>query len=138
MNMSNAYMGIHPGKIISRYINRTGICQRELAAKSGIPFQTINAIIQGHRKMTVSQSVLLDKVLGFEMGFFAVIQAYYYATLSVPIEIKKPLPKIRPVVFWDIDMSRLSWSEQKDFIITRVKERGNVEEIKQVLDYYGE
>lgn len=114
-----------------------GITQRDLASKSGIPFQTINAIIQGHRKMTVSQSVMLDKILGFEKGFFAIVQAYY-AALSVPFEINKPLPKIRPVVFWDIDMSCLSWSEQKEFIISRVEERGNEEEIRQVREFYGE
>ena len=139
MNTMNAYLGIAPEKIIARNISKKGISQRELAALSGIHFQTINAIVQGRRKMTPRQSVLLDEILGFEKGFLAVIQAYYAAlSISLGQKTDKPIPIIRPVVFWDVDISKLSWTDQKDFIIARVEERGNEEEIKQVREYYGQ
>ena len=139
MNKLNAYLGIAPGRIISHSIAQKNISQRQLAALSGIQFQTVNAIIQGRRKMTTRQAVTLDRILGFDKGFFAMIQAYHNsAAIPWPSEDKRPVPQIRPVVFWDVDINKLSWQEQKDFILSRVEQRGSAEEIKQVREYYGD
>lgn len=46
-------------------------------------------------------------------------------------------PNIRKVVFWDIDMDTLDWTLNKDFIINRVRERGNAKEIDSINEYYG-
>lgn len=137
MDRIAAYKGIAPGKIISRAIKKQGITQREVASRAGIHYQTLNAIITGKREITLRQSIDLDRVLGFETGFFAVIQTYYSIDkLTAKSPRKIPHPDIRPYVFWDIDMDTLDWEANKAFIIQRVNERGNKTEIELIRNYY--
>ena len=127
---------INPSSIIAYSLKEKNMTQRELASLTGEHYQTINAIIRGKRDIPVSLSVKLDQALGFERGFFAIIQTFYQLkelqSHDVPV-LKKEKPSIRPVVFWDIDMSKLDWTRDKVFIIKRVNERGNDSEIKLVL-----
>lgn len=137
MNWIDAYKGIAPGKIIASCLRDRNMTQRDLSQSTGEHYQTINAIIKGNRWITIPLSLKLDKALGFERGFFAIIQVYYQLSLEKPAQItNKPLPQIRKVVFWDIDMDTLDWTTNKDFIIDRVRERGNADEIKSVNNYY--
>jgi hypothetical protein len=39
--------------------------------------------------------------------------------------------------FWDRDRSKLNLEESKNYIITRVVDTGNIEDIKTLFDYYG-
>lgn len=139
MDRIAAYKGIAPGKVISRTLKKQGITQREVAVLANMHYQTLNAIISGKREITISQSLELDKALGFEKGFLAIIQTYYkisqLSKLSAEI---KPHPVIRPYVFWDIDIETLDWIANKDFIIQRVNERGNKSEIESIRRYYAE
>lgn len=48
-----------------------------MAEETAIPFQTINAIIAGRRNLTTEQAIKLDKALGYEEGFFAILQTHY-------------------------------------------------------------
>lgn len=138
MNMIKAYKGIAPGKIITSFLKETNMSQRELAKRIGEHYQTLNAIIKGKRDIPIPLSVKLDEALHFEQGFFAIIQTYYNLRQQRQIIIQsKTTPNIRKVVFWDIDMSTLDWTLNKDFIIKRVQERGNAKEIASVKDYYG-
>ena len=140
MNMISAYKGIAPGRIIANELNHRKMTQRDLAVSIGEHYQTICSIIKGHRGIPLETSVKLDNIFGFERGFFAIIQTYY-ALESIEEHSSesstKAIPNIRPVVFWDIDMSSLDWQKHKDFIIERVLSRGNAQEIQQVRDYYG-
>lgn len=137
MNMIEAYKGIPPGKIIARNLAKRGLTQRKLAEEIGEHYQTLNAIIIGSRHLTISQSLKMDNALGFPDGFFAVVQTYYLIALEQKSRIEtKPVPPIRPVVFWDIDPEKLDWNKNKDFIVARVNQRGNKEEIEEVRKYY--
>lgn len=137
MDKMTAYKGIAPGAIISRFLMKSGRSQRDLAEKTGIHYQTINALISGKRAMTISQSLELDKALGFDRGFLAIIQTYYQInqTLSSAESLGQP-PSIRDCVFWDINPSTLDWNRHKDFILARVHERGNKKEIDATEKYY--
>ena len=45
---------------------------------------------------------------------------------------------VRPSLFWDVDLSKLSTEKNKDFIIRRVFDRGTLEEILDLIVHYGE
>ena len=139
MDYTKAYKGIAPNKIIAYSLKEKAMTQRELASLTGEHYQTINAIVNGKRDISLPLSTRLDKALGFEEGFFAIVQTYYQLKSlcnnnAFPTE--KPIPSIRPVVFWDIDMSLLDWGKDKKFIVERVNERGNKKEIESVNEYY--
>ncbi len=137
MNMIDAYKGIAPGKIIARNLAKRGMTQRKLAEEIGEHYQTVNAIVNGSRYLTISQSLKMDNALGFPEGFFAIVQTYYQIALAQKNRIEaKPAPSIRSVVFWDIDPEKLDWDKNKDFIVSRVNQRGSKEEIENVRKYY--
>lgn len=137
MNIIESYKGIPPGKIIARRLAKNGISQRKLAMEIGEHYQTMNAIIQGIRHLTIGQSLKMDKALGFPEGFFAIIQTYYQIALAKRNKAEMNMvPSVRKSVFWDIDPARLDWNMNKDFIIARVNQRGTKQEIEEVRNYY--
>ena len=138
MKSIEAYKGIAPGKIIAACLKDGKMTQRVLAESIGEHYQTLNAIINGKRMISIPLSLKLDDALHFEHGFFAVIQTYYLLRQNEQTKAESRIhPRIRDVVFWDIDMSTLDWTLNKDFIINRVRERGNAKEINSVNEYYG-
>ena len=59
----NILQGIHPGKFIKRDIRGKQLSQRTLAEAAHIPYQTINAIIQGKRNLTTEQALKIERIL---------------------------------------------------------------------------
>ena len=49
----------------------------------------------------------------------------------------KPKPNFDPRIFWDVDMENVDIDEKASFVIERVFERGDVEDIRQCRRYYG-
>ncbi|MBQ4285374.1 MAG: helix-turn-helix domain-containing protein [Bacteroidales bacterium] len=140
MTRIEAYKGIPPGAIITHSLKRKNLSQRDLANRLNIHFQTVSAIVTGKRDIPEHLTFKLDKALGFEEGFFLLIQAYHKIRKHYGINSETaslPRPSIRPVVFWDIDIERLDWITNKDFIIERVMQRGNKEEKESIRQYYG-
>lgn len=136
VDIIKAYQGIAPGSIISHEIRKRGLSQRALASEIQEHYQTLNAIIKGKRQIPTGIAFKLDKALGYEPGSFLVLQAYHIAAIYREPSLKA-IPKVRKVVFWDIDMASLDWDKHKDFIIARVNSRGNKTEKEQVAAYYG-
>lgn len=131
--------GLHPGKLIERDLKKKRITQRCLAEETGIPYQTINAIITGKRNLTTGQALDIEKALGYEEGFLKILQSYHdikqyknksYANLY-PIA-----PKIRKNLFWDTDFNTINWGKHKQAVIKRVLERGSKEEIDEIKKFY--
>ncbi len=50
----------------------------------------------------------------------------------------KPRPIFARRIFWDVDFDRLDHDGKAGFIIERVFERGDVEDIRQCRRYYGD
>lgn len=46
--------------------------------------------------------------------------------------------KLRPELFWDVDFRSLDVDKHTAFVIVRVMERGNREEVRIVWNYFGE
>ncbi len=136
MDIIKAYQGIAPGSIIAHEIKKRGLSQRALALTIQEHYQTLNAIIKGKRQIPAGIAFKLDKALGYEPGSMLILQAYHMVAVYTEPSVKA-IPKIRKVVFWDIDMASLDWVKHKDFIISRVSTRGNQAEKNQVALYYG-
>lgn len=134
------YKGIPPGKIIARKLLKLNISQRDLSAQTQIHYQTINAIIKGKRRITLEQSRAIDKKLGFDTGFLYLLQSYFevirYEEVTRPRQSKATPPRIRKVIFWDVDYDTLDWIKYRDFIVERVNQRGSAAEKKELTLYY--
>lgn len=52
------------------------------------------------------------------------------------IGIEKPLFNKR--IFWDVDFEQLDYHEKANFVIERVFERGDIEDIKNCRRFYGD
>lgn len=140
MKRIEAYRGIAPGKVIAYDLSRKGISQRAFAAAIGEHSQTLNAVIDGRRKLPLRMALVIERTLGYEEGFLSVLQIYYEIKKMQSTSLKAPdlpIPRIRKVVFWDIDMSTLDWQKSRDFIINRVMSKGNNKEIAEIKKYYG-
>lgn len=138
-NLIKIIKGIHPGKFIERELKKKNLTQRALAEETAIPCQTINAIIAGRRSLTTEQALKIDQALGFEDGFFAVLQTHYDIKQCKEKEFANlytEAPHIRKSLFWDVDFSKINWRKYKDAVIKRVFERGSKDEIEEITRYY--
>ena len=57
----------------------------------------------------------------------------------MPVELSHDplLSRLRPELFWDVDLNRLDSGRHANFIIERVAERGNLDEMRLTWSYYG-
>ncbi|WP_165045702.1 HigA family addiction module antitoxin [Dysgonomonas sp. ZJ709] len=138
-NLIEIIKGIHPGKFIERELNKKNLTQRALAEETAIPYQTINAIIAGRRDLTTEQALKIDQVLGYEEGFFAILQTHYDIKQFKDKELANiytEAPHIRKSLFWDTDFNKINWAKYKNAVIKRVFERGSKDEIEEITRYY--
>jgi hypothetical protein len=54
------------------------------------------------------------------------------------METPKPKPVFNRRIFWDVNFDTLDYDDKASFIIERVFERGDVEDIRQCRWYYGD
>ncbi|MGF7138879.1 DUF6922 domain-containing protein [Roseimarinus sediminis] len=47
-------------------------------------------------------------------------------------------PKFHKRIFWDVDFEQLDYDTKANFVIERVFERGDVDDIRQCRRYYGD
>ncbi len=132
--------GIHPGIILERELKKRNLTKVYFANSIGEYPQTLVAVIKGRRKMNPALSLKIEKALDMEEGYFMVLQAYY----DIKQEKKRrnenfhpDLSKFRPVVFWDTKISGIDWEKNKPAVIRRIFERGNEQEIKEIIRFYG-
>jgi len=103
--------------------------------------QTLVAIIKGKRRMNPALSLKIEQALDWEEGFLMVLQVYYDIEQEKKKQAKNyhpDLSKIRPIIFWDTDMANIDWNKNKQTIINRIFERGNEQEITEIIRFYGE
>lgn len=134
------YKGIHPGMILERELKKRNLKKGPFALSLHEYPQTLNEVTKGKRGLTPALSLKIDEALGLEEGTMFILQAYY--------EIKKEKQKtqsgihpdlsiIRKILFWDTDISKIDWQKQYKSVIQRTFERGNDEEKKEILRFYG-
>ena len=52
--------------------------------------------------------------------------------------MKKAMPLLNKRIFWDVDFTSINYDKDDRFVIERVFDRGDVEDIRQVRRYYGD
>ncbi|MDP3912131.1 MAG: hypothetical protein Q8R96_00110 [Bacteroidota bacterium] len=52
--------------------------------------------------------------------------------------ISKPKPIFAKRIFWDVNFEQIDYDAKANFVIERVFERGDVEDIRQCRRYYGD
>jgi plasmid maintenance system antidote protein VapI len=132
--------GIHPGVILARELRKRKFPKRRFAHAIGEYPQLLGDITLGKRRITPSLSIRLGNALGLDESFFTVLQAYYdieQEKKKQSLEIHPDFNKIRPVLFWDTDIKTIFWEKHKPSVIKRVFERGNEQEIKEIIRFYG-
>ena len=132
--------GIHPGIILERELKRRKLAKGSFANSINEFPQTIATITKGKRRMNPALSLKIEAALGMEEGYFMVLQAYNDIELEKKKQKKLYQPDlsiIRPVVFWDTDINKIDWKRNKIAVIKRIAERGNDEEMTEIIRFYG-
>ncbi len=47
------------------------------------------------------------------------------------------LPVLSKRTFWDVDISRIDFQESNEWVITRVFDRGTLDEVFEIINFYG-
>ena len=131
-----SYKGIHPGKVIERLLSKRNINQRPFALALPEHPQTFNAIVKGKRSLNTPLSLKIEKALDLEEGSLMTLQIHYDIKQE-RLRTKTQGPHLRKILFWDVDMSKIHWEEQVEYVIKRVYERGDQFERNEIDRYYG-
>lgn len=105
METSNAVTEATVGGMIRDRLAELNISQTELAVRVGEHAQTLSAILNGKREMTIPLSVRLDEELGFEPGTLAVAQTRY-------------------LVDRELSNKRMESKDEKMMIMKKIKDNG--------------
>ncbi len=52
--------------------------------------------------------------------------------------MQKTKPRLAKRIFWDVNFDAIDYEEKWKFVIERVFDRGDIEDIRQVRRYYGD
>jgi antitoxin HigA-1 len=129
------------GKVLEHILKKARLTQKQLSEKAGIYPQRISDLIKGTRAFTIQQSFDIEKALGIRIeGYFYKIQANYqvYAYLTEKELAKHPdISKFSSALFWDTRIEKINWIRNKEWVVQRVFEYGNKQEIDEIIRFYG-
>ncbi len=131
--------GVHPGLILERELRKKNLGKSRFALSVGEYPQTLGAITKGKRKMNIALALKIEKALGLEEGYFMILQVYHdiEEEKNQQERLHKPdLSKIRSTLFWDTDIEKIKWDQQKRAVIKRVFERGDNIEKNEIIRFY--
>ncbi|MAY84485.1 MAG: addiction module antidote protein, HigA family [Flavobacteriales bacterium] len=135
----NKVKGVHPGSLLKRELKKRGIRSSELAAAIDEHKQTISAILNERRGINPKLSIKLGEEFNVAEDYFMILQSAYDVKMEYEL-IEKPKPNIenfRRALFWDTDLNKIDWDRNSKAVIKRVMERGNENEINEIISYYG-
>lgn len=136
------YDSIPAGAVLKRILDKKHISQRKLAEMSGLLPQHINAYIKGTRRFSPKTSLQLEEHLDItKAGYFFIIQSNHDVYCLIQerkrMKNKKLLERFRVNLFWDTNVETLDITNDSEWIIRRVFEYGDEQEIKAVIEIYG-
>jgi addiction module HigA family antidote len=133
--------GIHPGAILKRELIKRGMKPIQLAETLHEHKQTISAILNERRGINTKLSIQLGQFFEIELDYFLQIQASYdvmHEMQKQNVQQEKPdFNRIRRVLFWDTELDKVDWKQHKIAVIKRVFERGNTDDIDEIVRFYG-
>ncbi|MDR2679978.1 MAG: helix-turn-helix domain-containing protein [Tannerella sp.] len=129
------------GAILKRILQKESLSQKEIAEKLEIYPQRINELIRGKRKFTPELSSRLEKGLGISTsGYFYLIQTNhdnYCHQETLERKHTPDLSKINKALFWETpSLNRINRQKNADWVIQRIFEYGNQQEIEEIIRYY--
>ena len=136
----NLLKGIHPGIILERELKKRKLRKGPFAMSINEYPTIISDITNGKRKMNTDLALRIEQALGIEEGFFMILQVLYdikEIKENKSKDYKPDLSRFRKVIFWDTDINKINWLDQKRAIIQRIYERGNDEEKAEIIRFYG-
>ncbi len=133
------YKGIHPGIVLDRELQKRSIKQRPFALSLKEHPQTFNAITKGKRGISTTLALKIERELELEEGTLVILQAYYdIQKIKEKEGHKSPdLTLLSKALFWDTDRQHIDWERQYRAVIQRVFERGNEDDKKEIIRFYG-
>jgi plasmid maintenance system antidote protein VapI len=134
------YIGIHPGAVIDRELKKRNLSQRSFAMSLPEHPQTFNAMIKGRRDLTTALALKIERKLEIEEGALLMLQMFYNINEEKRKEAAGHHPDftiLRKNLFWDTDINSIDWNKHAKAVITRVYERGNDAEKKEIIRFYG-
>lgn len=57
--------------------------------------------------------------------------------MEQPLNKMNKLPAISKRTFWDVDISGIDFQESYEWVITRVFDRGSLDEVFDIINFYG-
>lgn len=132
--------GVHPGLYLQRELDKRKLKSGRFAESIGEHPQTLSAIIRGRRSMNTPLSLRIEQALGLEEGFLMTLQVFYDIAEEKRLLSRNNHPdlsKYNHTLFWDTTFENIDWNEHSSYIINRVFERGNEEEILETIRFYG-
>lgn len=76
----NPNKAIHPGHIIAKSLEREGMTQKDLSARTGLTEKHLSQIINGVASITVETALLLENALGGSASFWINLEKNYQET----------------------------------------------------------
>ncbi len=135
----NSIKGIHPGAVLKRELKKRNIKSIALANEIKEHPQTINAVTKERRKINSKLSYKLGDYFSIEHDYFMLLQAAFEVFMyekSLQRESNPLLGKFRTSIFWDTRIELIDYEKNKRSVIQRVLERGNQNEIRNLISIY--
>ncbi len=133
--------GIHPREIVRRELERRKLKQGPFALCIMEYPQVFNAVLKGRRRLNPKLAIRIERALELEHGFLTLLQVHYVLRIAEQeLASATPTPdsgKFRKALFWDTSVDGIDWVRQKSYVLQRVKQYGNLEEIAYFDDFYG-
>ena len=133
--------GIHPGIFLERKIKERKLSKGRFALMINEYPQTLGTITKGRRSMNTALALKIEQELNLAEGFLITLQVFYDIKHEKRRLIEKSHPdlsKLRRGLFWDTDMEKIDWQQQKRAVIQRIFERGNSTEKEEITRFYGD
>lgn len=112
MKVQEAHIIPPVGKMIRDRAASLGISQVELASRCHEHAQTISAVLNGQREISIPLSVKMDAALGLEPGAVAYAQARYQVALELQRQKDQNIQTIKKAILEKIKASGGFWSYQ--------------------------
>lgn len=131
--------GVHPGAILRRELKNQDLKSSELASHINEYRQTLSAVLNKRRHINAKLSIKLAKYFNVSEDYFLLLQASYDVKIELEKEMKRipNVSKFRKVIFWDTTIDKIDWDKNKNAVIKRILERGNEDEINEIVSFYG-
>jgi addiction module HigA family antidote len=72
--MTSKLPPIHPGELLAEDLSDVGVTQAQLARAIGVPRSRINAIVKGHRPITIDTALRLARFFGTSNHYWLSLQ----------------------------------------------------------------